>query len=322
MKHISLVALVMGLSLIMNGQTLSDFEQILVEPDTFLNGSDGSGGWEVGNIFLPNDYNADWESWSGWAISSMTDVTTAGFENQYSCIAGSGVNGTNAYAVAYLVGGGPTLIETRNAAMGGVVNGFYINNSTYAYLSMQDGDAFAKRFGGEEGTDPDYLYVTIKEYGSRDKGDSLNVFLADYRSDNASEDYILDEWTYVDLSGFNNVDTLSFEMHSSDVGAFGINTPTYFCVDNIETADSMNTSTQELVSEETRVPLFYPNPATTSISLFKPFIRVSLFNSTGQEVRYGDSGSELDVSGLESGIYLMKLIDEQGEMNSDWLRKI
>lgn len=308
-------------SLQLIAQTLTDFEQILPETDTFLNGVDGSGGWEAGNVFLPNDYNTDWDSWSGWAISSRTDVTTPGFENQYSCISGTGVNGSNAYAVAYLVGGGPIMMETRNAATGGVVNGFYINNSTYAYLSMRDGDAFAKRFGGEDGTDPDFLYVTIKEVGSRDTGDSLNIFLADFRSDNSAEDYILGEWTYVDLTGFSNVDTLSFTMHSSDVGGFGINTPTYFCMDDLETADAVNTSTEELAGEESKI-LFYPNPARRSLQFLEPFQRAQIYNVAGQLVLEAGPGQTLDVSGLESGIYSVRVINKREESSRALLSKI
>jgi len=319
MQRFSLLILMVGFIYVGGrAQTLSDFESVLTEMDTFLNGSDGSGGFEVGNVFLNNVYDTEFEFWSGWAISNKTDVTTPGFTNQYSCIAGSGVNGSSAYAVTFV--NQNCLLSTVNAAESGVVNGFYINNSTYTYLSMQDGDAFAKKFGGEEGTDPDFLYVTIKEKGDRDKGDSLNVFLADFRSDNSADDYILDEWTYVDLTIFENVDTLTFEMHSSDVGAFGINTPTYFCMDNMETADMGTTAVEGDLSSQTSQPYLYPNPASTIVRFSEPVSGVEIYDQLGQLIQAtdhharGQSVEQWDLSDLSQGAYRVVLKGRKGEI--------
>ena len=181
-------------SILVSAQTTADFENILTEPETFLNGSDGSGGFSVGNIFLPNTFDPNYGSWTGWGISNTTDTITGSFINDSSCISGGGNNGSEAYGVAFVVG--DNLLWTTGPASGGVVEGFYINNSTYAYRVMQDGNQFAKKFGGEDGTDPDFFYLTIKEYGDRNvTNDSFNIFLADYRSDDPAEDYLLDIWT-------------------------------------------------------------------------------------------------------------------------------
>lgn len=280
---------------------MSDFEGLLTDSETFLNGSDGSAGYEVGNIFMPISYDSDFDFWTGWAISNTTDTTTAGRDNQYSCISGSGVNGSSSYAVTYLIGS--TYFKPVNQAEGGVVNGFYINNSTYTYLSMKDGDQFAKRFGGENGTDPDYLYVTIKKYGTEAGADSLNVYLADYTSDDPQEDYLLSEWTYVDLSGFGDVDSLSIEMHSSDVGAFGINTPTYFCVDDIETAD-MTTSVQPELSSLTPEVFIYPNPTSLRIQFSELVDQVVIYDAQGRRLLTAqENRSGMDLSGLQNGLY-------------------
>jgi len=51
----------------LSAQTEVGFEEFVIPDESFLNGSDGSGGFSSGDIFLPNDFNADFNSWSGWA---------------------------------------------------------------------------------------------------------------------------------------------------------------------------------------------------------------------------------------------------------------
>ena len=57
-----------------------------------------------------------------------------------------------------------------------------VTNTTYAALSMRDGDSFAKKFGGPSGNDPDYFRLTItgKDSGGSTIG-SVEFYLADYR---------------------------------------------------------------------------------------------------------------------------------------------
>jgi len=164
MKNIFTMIL-MSVSVIAFAQTTTDFEGFNLDAESFLNGADGSGGFTDGNLFLQNSYNDAWSSWSGFAISNTTDVTTPGFMNQYSAITGAGADGSATYAVAF-VSGGASIIELNNAAQGEKVNEITITNGTYPYLSMLEGDGFAKKFGGLSGDDPDYLLLTIKGYAN------------------------------------------------------------------------------------------------------------------------------------------------------------
>ena len=125
-------------TLIVLGQTVADFENFELSPESFLNESSEAGGFESGNIFLPNDYNPEYDAWSGWAISNTTDISTPGYFNQYSAISGSGVNNSANYAVCYIFG--ESIIRLQNDAVSQPVVGMYITNSTYAYLSMLEGD--------------------------------------------------------------------------------------------------------------------------------------------------------------------------------------
>ena len=165
MKNIILTCFILFTSGFCLSQTTADFENFDLEPNNFLNGSDGVNEFRSGNLVLINDYNADFDSWSGWAISNTTDTQTPGFTNQYSCIAGSGFDNSDTYATAFVLG--ESQAYTTDLAQGGTCEGLYINNSTYAFLSMLEGDAFAKKFGGEDGNDPDFFKLTIKEFGDR-----------------------------------------------------------------------------------------------------------------------------------------------------------
>lgn len=201
---------------------MSTFESLqLPKADTFWNGSDLSGGMLNGNTFFSNSYDTTWKSWSGFVGSNVKDVITKGFGNQYACFPGSGANYTSTYAVLYKHG-------TAKMASPTIVRGFYVTNATYAALSMRDGDQYAKKFGGTDGSDKDFFGLVINGYGV--KGNSRDtVYLADFRT---KDNYILDHWKYVELEWMGQLDSIEFSFVSSDTGQFGINTPQYACFDN------------------------------------------------------------------------------------------
>lgn len=203
------------------------FNRLFLDEESYYNGADGKGGFGVQNAFFPNNYNLDWNTWSGWTYSNVSDNTTPGIDNQYSAFPGEGVNGSDIYAVSYSEN------ELYLSGEGNIL-GVYVTNSTYAALSMQYGDDFSKKFGGEDGTDPDYFLLTITGFNNQDDSTGIkDVFLADYRSEDASKDYILDKWKWVDLSGFDDTRKLEFRLSSTDNGDWGMNTPAYFCLDGL-----------------------------------------------------------------------------------------
>ena len=92
-----------------------------------------------------------------------------------------------------------------------------------------------KKFGGETGNDPDWFKMRVTLLASDDKPlGTVEIFLADYRFDDNVKDYISNAWTRIGLGSFKNAASLVFELESSDTGQFGINTPAYVCLDNIE----------------------------------------------------------------------------------------
>lgn len=209
------------------------FEDLPLKPETFYNGADQAGGFVSGGAFFNNSYNVPFMSWKGWSASSMTDWLTPGFGNQYSAFAlpnGGGDQSAN-YAVAFnfMLGDAFVVLPegTRPASA-------RITNTAYAAWSMLLGDQFAKRFGGVSGDDPDWYLLTI--YGIDEQGNLTGVvpfLLADYTFEDNSQDYLVYEWTTVDLSPLGSARYLLFDLNSSDVGDFGMNTPAFFALDNL-----------------------------------------------------------------------------------------
>ncbi len=321
-KTITILCLLFSLGL--NAQTTSTFEEFVMEADTFLNGSDGTVAFHSGNAIFPVNHNFDWGSWSGWAISNTTDVTSAGYTNQYSSITGGGYDQSAQYAVGFV--SGSSRIELSDDAIGGAVEGFYITNGTYPYLSMLNGDGFAKKFGGETGDDPDYFLLTIKGYyQGAVNSDSVDFYLADYRFEDNSQDYIVDEWTFIDLTSLGPVDSLIFTLNSSDSGMFGINTPGYFCIDNFSTLDGPLTSTNETL--DNTVFEVFPNPAGDQVFI-KQFNNgrgtISIYNTLGvmiQQEVINNQVEEFDISTLPAGTYWIRFNSDEGEQVEGFIKQ-
>ena len=210
----------------------STFEELSLAPSSHYF-PEASTPFTSGLATFAHNYSNAYGSWSGWVYSNETNITTPGFENQFSVYNTGGAAQSSNFALAYVSSyePDPTQITFAAPVKAGSVA---LTNSTYAALSMAQGDSFAKKFGGVTGNDADYFYVSI--IGKAADGSTtgkLDVYLADYRFADNSQDYILDQWLTVDLSSLGTVSALQFEMSSSDVGNFGINTPTYFALDNL-----------------------------------------------------------------------------------------
>lgn len=300
-------------------QTVADFENFNLVPNQALNGSDGQTGFSIGNAYLPNSYNSQWMSWSGWAISSMTDTSTPGFMNDLSAITGQGYDGSTTYATTFVVG--ESILKLEGEAVGGIVNGFYITNNTYSYLSMLNGDGFAKKFGGITGNDPDYFLLTVKKYKDGVLGtESVNFYLADYRFENNAQDYIVSDWKYVDLTSLGDVDSLSFTLSSTDVGANGMNTPAYFSMDDFETAD-YSVNIESLASNPLQI---FPNPASDFVQIegwsSPPMAtQIELIDLTGKQIFLQNEASKtnsfrFNVKELPRGMYFVRMGNRRAKL--------
>ncbi len=301
---------------------VAGFESPVLPPDSYLDGSDLTftefseqcavfkTTYIVDTIFGFNYFGRD------FARTNMTDTIDGSFMNLFSSISGNGAQASKQYAVGTQnFEGGARLRLANNCLNSGYkFSSVYVNNTTYAFKSMLYGDMFAKKFGGDSGNDPDFFILTIKGYMNGVMlNDSVNFYLADYRFANNSMDYIINEWTKVDLtaSQVSVADSLEFFLSSSDNSQFGMNTPAFFAIDNLEVT---NNTSSELMSSLNKISI-YPNPATQFIDLKWPTndlnSTISIFDMHGKLV-YGASSqslvqSRLNIQNLTQGIYLLKI---------------
>jgi hypothetical protein len=307
-------ALLVAISTQAQFQTI-DFEEFtLPSVDTFYNGADGAGQFISQDVVFNNVYEEfSWgASWSGFAYSNMTDNTTAGFSNQYSSFAGEGANGSENYAIYYAH---DTL---EFPGIGAEFGNVAITNTSYAGISMRDGDMFAKEFGspnnaaGEpDGTNgEDFFYVTFRAWDEDwNYLDSVDIYLADFTSSDANDHYILEAWENFDLSALNGAKYLTFDFKSSDMGEFGINTPVYFAMDNLEFS--------EIITATDGFDLalgVYPNPTFNMLNVKGENGHLTLLDNAGRTVWQGRHNqlTSIEVYSLPKGIYFIHLRNKNG----------
>lgn len=156
---------------------------------------------------------------TGAVVTNITDTTFKDYKDAYKSVAGGAKGGKN-YVVWYEDGFSGNAIKLKEAAK---VAGMYVCNNVYAYNSITKGDAIA----GDPFGDDDWFMLSI--------GGMLDGKMVDTQVDFylAKGKNVVTEWTYVDLSQLGKVDAIFFTMTGSRTGTWGLNTPTYFCIDNL-----------------------------------------------------------------------------------------
>lgn len=195
-----------------------------------------------------NWYDRGWFTWTGFAITGVNDPTPSSpvYDNQYSAAAGPAFEGTN-YAIAYLSSYG--LAPVIDLPAGYDAASVRITNTTYAKAVILDGNApYARRFGDDPSTSgvvetnfPDHFSLFLTGYsGANATGTvvgSVESVLADYRFSDDALDFVVDEWTQVDLSGLAGARSIALTWFSTDTSTYDgvayINTPTYVAIDNL-----------------------------------------------------------------------------------------
>lgn len=156
---------------------------------------------------------------TGAVVTNITDTTFKDYKDAYKSIAGGAKGGKN-YVVWYEDGFSGNAIKLKEAAK---VAGMYVCNNVYAYNSITKGDAMA----GEPFGDEDWFMLSI---GGMLDGKMVNTQVDFYLAKGKN---VVTDWTYVDLSQLGKVDAIFFTMTGSRTGDWGLNTPTYFCIDNL-----------------------------------------------------------------------------------------
>ena len=157
-------------------------------------------------------------SFMGFGISNRT---ATGFSatnltiDQFNNVTGKAHSGKQ-FAVVY----GQAATITVSNTKGVNVKGFFFTNSSYLVNSVENGDDYAKKFA-----DGDYLKVTV----TADNGKSVDFYPADYRTGVT----VVKDWKWLDLSSLGRVKVLTFTFDGTDKGSWGLNTPSYVCIDDL-----------------------------------------------------------------------------------------
>lgn len=320
-KTITKFALALGALFSINAQaqTLTFEELTLADDSSYYKNTNGDD-WTNGPATFQYDWHLGWAYWSGGSsYTNMTDSTHGDYTNLYGCIAHNGYNGSNNYVT---MKSGAVVSFSNNTTM---VSGFYITNTTYAYKSIKHGDSFARKFGDTTGTNcnglysqgeyPDWFRVVVKGYrGGNLLTDSVTFYLADYRT---SADYAIKNWQYVNCSSLEQVDSIVFKLNSSDTGSFGMNTPAFFAIDNLELASTVGVEELSSMSEigispnpiNGNLKLNYTLKSAADISIVVTEVTGKKVYDIKRESYAGQNQTSLELSYLETGVYFVEMND-------------
>jgi hypothetical protein len=194
------------------------------------------GGWNplIWDNLIFEHYTEYGGYWEGFCPSSMDFAYgSSDPSNQFTATTLGGVDGKGTpYMIGYYgydTGHENACKITLEDGISCEVQGMYITNLHYTYLSILTGDGFSRPF--KQG---DWFLLSAHGYDENcEYTGSVDFYLADFRSENPEEHILIDDWIWMDLSSLGKVMYLEFEMMSSDYSIYGINTPTYFCMDKL-----------------------------------------------------------------------------------------
>lgn len=217
------------------------------EGDQFLSYHDA----ETDIVFGINEYYDQWYTFKtytsffggGMAVSQWNDMTTGSYLNQCSVYYSDettgkgGVDGSSTFAVVYGYDDGSEFSADSRPSFRfntdgyeAVISSLYVCNTTYTYLCMKDGNGFSTPLSYDNN---DYFIVTFTGIDAAGvETGTVEHYLADLRTESAPG--IVEGWQKVDLSSLGNVHKVIINFKGSDVGDYGLNTPAYCAIDNIE----------------------------------------------------------------------------------------
>ena len=138
--------------------------------------------------------------------------------------------------------------------------GVYVCNHPWPYYGCVHGDGSARAF--EEGD-----YFELKAVGVAADGTetTTSINLVEFTD---GELKALNDWTFFDLSSLGEVTSVYFTLSSTDVGAYGMNTAAYFCMDKFQ-VEVQPTSVESVNADKQVAGVQYVNLAGMTSN--KPF---------------------------------------------------
>jgi hypothetical protein len=207
-----------------------------------------------GGATFHNAYEPTYGSWGGWAYANVAlpvdpvALSQPDYTYQYNAAAPSGgidpatplSTKPSTYAVAYQDPFTPTT-PTITLPAGEHPVSVQVTNSTYTALSMVKDDGYSHLFSGpnaDNNFQGSWFLMTITGYANNQSVGTVDFYLADYRSADPAQHYIVQNWTNVNLGSLHDATSLTFTFTSSDhapgdPSPYGILTPTYAAIDDL-----------------------------------------------------------------------------------------
>ena len=231
--------------------------------------------------------------WDGFTIAIGGDQTDYGMPgssaswttNFGGCMAGGGcvINADGSvsadpdepYLVAYYSSWameGPSnqvMFMDKDGQMAFTPAGVYVCNHPWPYYGCMHGDGMARPF--EEGDYFELVAVGVDALGNEK---STSIKLVEYVNGQLNA---LNDWTYFDLSSLGEVTSVYFTLNSTDSGAYGMNTASYFCMDKFQVKSNM-TSVETVNADKQVAGVKYVNMA--GMMSDKPFDGVNVVVTT------------------------------------------
>jgi hypothetical protein len=209
----------------------ADFEDVPL-PDAGYFDADLLGAFKSRDIIFTSEWVSEYGGYSNGGIypSNLNDSVTTGILNQYSSYPKPNGNFAvvhyNDYVsstienYATFILPEPTMVESVKVA-----------NSTYTYWAIKNGD---DGFGSCRAyKDGDWFKVTFTGYNACGENlGSVDYYLADFRN---GKSFIEKGWANVSLVSLGEeVLKVSISFSGTDIGDYGLNTPTYCVIDEID----------------------------------------------------------------------------------------
>ena len=327
MKNITKIGIVLSmiLSYLTQAQVTETFDSYTLTPNFYYQDNNGTD-WRP-SITKPMSFEYGWKNstWtSGSVYTNIHDTTNTTSSNIYACASYTAYDGNNYAtvkdsAMIYLENT-PTFLNK--------VSGFFITNTTFVKNIMKNGSATNRKFGDTTGTGwgsstaqgayPDWLRLTVMGYknGNLNPG-YVQFYLADYRPAGTVNDYIVDDWRYVNCIPIGFVDSLQLILESSDIYTNGVmKTPGYFSIDHFTTTNNVGINELENVVNIT----ISPNPTSQNLNInystiSESELNIVVYDISGKEVisynelksNVGPHQLKFDTEKLDAGIYFLSI---------------
>ena len=243
-----------------------------------------------GEFMLSHLIDGEGASWGGYYWDGFTpaiggDQTDYGMPgssaswttNFGGCMAGGGCvineDGTvtadpdQPYLVAYYSSWameGPSnqvMFMNKDGKMAFTPAGVYVCNHPWPYYGCVHGDGMARAF--EEG---DYFELVAHGVTADGTETIASINLVEFANGQLNA---LNDWTFFDLSSLGEVESVYFTLNSTDSGAYGMNTASYFCMDKFQVLDDASTAVESIGADKQVAGVQYVN--LSGMTSDKPF---------------------------------------------------